>query len=320
MSDLVCLVDRRGASLEYEAGVLTVRTPDQPAQRMGTQQIGLLIVHGRVAADSTVWRGLADAGAAVALTGGRHGDDIAWMGAGLSTTGALRHRQHLAYADPQCRLAHARWVLEQKVAALREQLDLGWPAQTDRLRVSITRAESSLPLCQSVDSLDGVEGALAADWFSALAASIDPCWGFSRRNRRPPRDPLNALLSYGYALAGSEALAAVQRLGFDPAIGYLHSLYPGRNALALDAIECLRPLVDNLAIHLLWSELSPDNFSLDAEKGCRLDKAARLAIVRAWQSARESSSSAALSRWTHTLRLRLGAEGSEAPPGRGARQ
>ncbi|HRQ65973.1 MAG TPA: hypothetical protein PKZ76_14115, partial [Xanthomonadaceae bacterium] len=72
MNDLVCLVDRRGSSLEFEAGVLTVRTPDQPAWRVGARQLGLLVVHGRVAADSTVWRGLADAGVAVALTGGRN--------------------------------------------------------------------------------------------------------------------------------------------------------------------------------------------------------------------------------------------------------
>ena len=311
MNDLVCLVDRRGSSLEYEAGVLTVRTPDEPVWRIGTQQIGLLVVHGRIAADCTVWRGLADAGVAVALTGGRHGNDIAWAGAGLSTTGSLRHRQHLAYADPQARVRHAAWVLERKIDAMQTQLDSGWIAHADTLRAAIARARGSVPLCRRVEALDGVEGALAADWFAAMAASIEPHWGFARRNRRPPRDPLNALLSYGYALAGAEALAAVQRLGFDPALGFLHALYPGRHALVLDAVECLRPVVDAMAVQLLWSDLTPANFSQDPKKGCRLDKDARLAIVRAWQGARETGASDTLSGWTHALRQRLGARPDE---------
>lgn len=312
MSELVCLIDRRGSRLEYEAGVLTVRVPDQPARRLGTATLGLLVVHGRVSADSTVWRGLADAGVAVALTGGRHGEDIAWLAAGLSTTGALRQRQHLAYADPAQRLQLARWVLGRKLDAIERELDAGWPARADRLRAALTRARGSLPLAQDTDALSGIEGALAADWFAALAASIDPAWGFKGRNRQPPRDPLNALLSYGYALAGAEALAAVQRLGFDPAIGYLHALYPGRHALALDAVECLRPRVDALAIELLWSKLEPRQFSHDPQRGCRLDKHARLALVQAWQTARETGAAEALSAWAHALRGRLSGEADQA--------
>jgi CRISPR-associated protein Cas1 len=307
MNDLVCLVDRRGSSLEFEAGVLTVRTPDEPAWRVGARQLGLLVVHGRVVADTTVWRGLADAGVAVALTGGRHGDDVAWLGAGLSTSGALRQRQHLAHADPAARLANARWVLEGKIAAMRAELEHGWLAQASRVESAIVRAEGTLALSRSTATLNGIEGALAADWFGAMAASVEPAWGFTGRNRRPPRDPLNALLSYGYALAGAEALAAVQRLGFDPAVGFLHDMYPGRHALALDALECLRPMVDALAVRLLWSDLDPVQFSADATRGCRLDKDARLAVVKGWHALREQGAHAALSRWTHALRQRLGA-------------
>ncbi len=314
MSHFVCVVDRRGSSLEYAAGVLSVRTPDAPVWRIGTGQLGLLVVHGRVDADSTVWRGLADAGVAVALTGGRHGDDIAWLGAGLSTTGALRHRQHLAHASPPQRLEHARWVLEQKLLAASEQLTDGWLASPDGARRAIQRALGTLVFCRDIDSLTGVEGAAAAAWFASMAASLDACWGFTGRNRRPPRDPLNALLSYGYALATSDALAAVQRLGFDPAIGFLHELYPGRNALALDAVECLRPLVDSVVLPLLQSELTPADFSHQAQQGCRMGKRARLALIEAWSAARERSAMPRLSRWVHTLRLRLGDIEAAAEP------
>jgi len=308
MSGLVCVVDRRGSSLEYAAGVLTVRSPENPLWRVGVSQLSLLIVHGRVIADTTVWRGLADAGVGVALTGGRHGDDVAWLAAGLSTTGALRQRQHLAHADPARRVNIARWVFEEKIEAMRSEIEQGWLSNSDRLRHAFSRAEATVNLARDIASLSGVEGALAADWFAALASSVEARWSFHGRNRRPPRDPLNALLSYGYAFACADALAAVQRLGFDPAIGFLHDIYPGRYSLPLDAMECLRPCVDRVAVKLLESELTPENFSDDPIKGCRLDKTARLALIRGWHQAREVSVERALSRWCHTLRTRLGEE------------
>jgi CRISPR-associated protein Cas1 len=244
----------------------------------------------------------------VALTGGRHGDDVAWVAAGLSTTGLLRQRQHLAYADPDRRLEVARWVLEQKAAAMLREVELGWLAKGDRLRRAICRTQSSLTASPDIASLTGIEGALAADWFTAVAASVDRHWGFRGRNRRPPRDPLNALLSYGYALAFADALAAVQRIRFDPAIGFLHEIYPGRYSLPLDAMECLRPSVDAIAVQLLWSVLTPENFKNDPTKGCRLNKNARLALIRSWHHAREQASGENLKRWCHALRMRLGGE------------
>jgi len=308
VSGLVCVVDRRGSTLEFASGVLTIRSPEHSPWRVGVSQLSLLIVHGRVAVETTMCRGLADAGVGVALTGGRHGDDIAWLAAGLSTTGTLRHRQHLAYADQQRRLELARWVLEQKFSAMRREVELGWPAGCKRLRRAIARAEGTLETAADVASLIGIEGALAANWFASLAECLDRRWGFAGRNRRPPRDPLNALLSYGYALAGSDALAAVQRLGFDPAIAFLHELYPGRYALPLDALECVRPSIDAIAVQLLWSDLAPENFKDDAIKGCRLDKKARLSLIRGWHAAREQTSERALSGWCHALRLRLSSD------------
>lgn len=305
MNDFVCLIDRRGSALEYAAGVLSVRVPDQPVARIGTSQIGLLVVHGRVQADTTVWRGLAQAGVAVALSGARSGEDLAWLGAGLSTSGALRHRQHLAYADPARRGALARWVLQQKLDALQAELQPSPELARPRLLRGLARSRSLAPLCRGADSLRGLEGALAADWFAAMAECIDPAWGFAGRRRRPPPDPVNALLSYAYAVAHAEALVAAQRVGLDPALGYLHSLYPGRHALALDALECLRPAIDALVLGLLKAGLTPANFSHDPAKGCRIDKAGRAALVQAWQRLREDRAAAALSAWAHGLRQQL---------------
>ena len=101
------------------------------------------------------------------------------------------------------------------------------------------------------DQLMGIEGAAASDYFDALSAFFPPEAPMRGRNRRPPRDPPNAVLSYGYALLASEMTCAIYTEGLDPAIGFLHDPAENRAALALDLIEPFRPVVsDALAVDL----------------------------------------------------------------------
>lgn len=313
MTYLMCAIDRRDSALEFAEGVLTVRAPEHKPWKVGARQLGLVVVHGHISADAGVWRGLADAGVAAALTGGRNGQDIAWMGAGLSANGELRHRQHQTYADPYRRLVMARWVLDQKIASLGVEMEADPALDVPELRIARYRAEKCVPLCHGIGALEGVEGALAATWFAQLRARLDPAWGFAARNRRPPRDPCNALLSYGYALAGADALAAVQRLGLDPALGFMHSLYPGRYALALDALECVRALVDRMVVQLLApGGLTAQDFSHDPIRGCRLSKRARGELIQSWHGLRRELAVPRLNAWARQLRGLLGAPLDEA--------
>jgi CRISPR-associated protein Cas1 len=131
----------------------------------------------------------------------------------------------------------------------------------------------------------GMEGAAAAAYWEAYAALLPPSAGFAGRNRRPPRDPANAVLSLAYTLAHFEAVAAAQRAGLDPAIGFLHALFPGRESLACDLVEPLRPLCERLAWRLLAEErLRAGHFTRDGE-ACLLGKAGRLAFYAAWEEA-----------------------------------
>ena len=102
----------------------------------------------------------------------------------------------------------------------------------------------------SAAQMMGIEGAAAAAYFEAFGALLPPAAGFSGRNRRPPRDPANALLSLAYTLAHFEAVAAAQRAGLDPAVGFLHALFPGRESLACDLVEPLRPFCERLVWRL----------------------------------------------------------------------
>lgn len=125
----------------------------------------------------------------------------------------------------------------------------------------IKRAIISVPRKESLSSLRGVEGAATAAYFRGYRRLFGPQWQFESRQRRPPPDPVNVLLSFGYTLLAEAAFGALQTVGLDPYCGFLHEIVYNRPALALDLMEEFRPLIDGLA---LWcchgAVLAPQDF------------------------------------------------------------
>lgn len=103
----------------------------------------------------------------------------------------------------------------------------------------------------SLESLRGNEGAASAAYFRLLGQMPPPEWRFSLRTRRPPKDPANAVLSFGYTIVASELCSILDGVGFDPYLGYYHQIQYGRPSLALDVLELFRhSLVDRLMLRL----------------------------------------------------------------------
>lgn len=109
-------------------------------------------------------------------------------------------------------------------------------------------------------------------WFAIFAELVQPNWTFTQRTRRPPTDPVNAMLSLGYTLLIQRVIARCQAAGLEVAIGALHDIHPGRPSLACDLIEPLRvPCVDRLVINLCRRrQFSPGDFDSDPARGARL--------------------------------------------------
>jgi CRISPR-associated protein Cas1 len=100
-----------------------------------------------------------------------------------------------------------------------------------------------------LDDIRGIEGIAAAKYFTALSGALPLPWVFRERNRRPPRDPINALLSFGYTLLLSSITTAAIVAGLDPCVGFLHPEYRGRPSLALDMMEEFRsPVIDRMVV------------------------------------------------------------------------
>lgn len=135
------------------------------------------------------------------------------------------------------------------------------------LEAGITRLEQALqPINQTsvIDALRGLEGAGSAAYFTHFGRLIrNDAFSFKTRCRRPPTDPVNALLSFGYALLTHDVQGAINIVGFDPYLGYLHTQRYGRPSLALDLMEEFRPLVvDSMVLSAINRKtLTPDDFS-----------------------------------------------------------
>jgi CRISPR-associated protein Cas1 len=149
------------------------------------------------------------------------------------------------------KIANSRTVLQR---ALR---DHGGKVAEDELRRTITLLGRCIELTAdetSLDALRGIEGESAHAYFNVfdhLIVAQKEHFRFAGRNRRPPLDPVNCLLSFLYTLLTHDARSALESVGLDPAVGFLHRDRPGRPGLALDLIEEFRPfLADRLALSL----------------------------------------------------------------------
>ena len=209
---------------------------------------------------------------------------------GLSKNSLLRMAQHRTHNDLCKRGELARRFVIGKLSNQRTMLQRSNRRQADplfkqeieqiggiirRLSTLSTEVGTTYTLATGdtgiegtpIETILGMEGAGSAAYFNCFGnmLSDQQQWAFAGRVKRPPTDPVNALLSYGYALLTSQVASAVQIIGFDQFIGYLHSSVYGRPALALDLMEEFRPIiVDSVVLTLLNNRmLSKDDFYVE---------------------------------------------------------
>lgn len=144
---------------------------------------------------------------------------------------------------------------------------------------------------QGLDELRGVEGDAAHAYFGAMGVIISAGktgMEFSGRNRRPPRDPVNASLSMFYTLLAREVATACETVGLDPQMGYLHACRPGRMSLALDLVEEMRaPIVDRFVISLFnRGQLDSDDFKKEGESVFFKDEKFKQ-VIGIWQQKKQ---------------------------------
>lgn len=232
----------------------------------------------------------------------RHGRFLARVTGPVSGNVLLRETQYFRAADEMRSLAIAksfllgkiyngRWCLERvkRDHPMRiNQEKLG--SAIDQMLQSLTNLENA----ENRSELMGIEGIAAKAYFGEFSQMIlrnEDVFAFDGRSRRPPLDPVNAMLSFAYTLLGNEIAGALETVGLDPAVGYLHTVRPGRASLALDLLEELRaPLADRFVVTQINLGVFTEKDFLKKENGAIfMTDDARKLFLSAWQKRKQET-------------------------------
>ncbi|WP_017326889.1 type I-D CRISPR-associated endonuclease Cas1d [Synechococcus sp. PCC 7336] len=214
----------------------------------------------------------------------------------LSKNVFVRSAQWQAVGQTDKAVCVARGVIRGKLknyrnGLLRAQRD-GVGLELSEAIAQVKRAIGQLEAVREIDRLRGLEGAGSAAYFGAFGALIrNGEFQFGQRNRRPPTDPVNALLSFGYALLRHDVQGALNVVGFDPYCGYLHVERYGRPSLALDLMEEFRPLVVDAVVlaALNRKQLRVEQFETEPVSGAvSLDEEGRRMFLRLYEQKKQT--------------------------------
>lgn len=281
--------------LRLDNDTLRVEVNRETRLRVPLHHLSAVVCFGHINLSAPLMHLLADRGIALVLLDD-NGRFKARLEGAVSGNVLLRQAQFQRVADPAFTLDMARASVAGKIKNTRQVLQRGAreaKAEDEanalaRLADNLAASLRALPGEDSLDGVRGIEGEAARRYFSGLnllvRADQRAAFAMDGRTRRPPRDRLNALLSFLYAMWMNDCRSALEAAGLDPQVGFLHALRPGRASLALDLMEEFRPWADRLALTLInRGQLKAHDFVLREGGAVALQPDARKAVVVAYQ-------------------------------------
>lgn len=286
-----CLyVQTPGTVLHLDHDAVLARCDEHPLRRVPLRRLEGIIAIGRVSLTPALIHRCGNDGISITWFD-EHGRHAGTLRGRTSGNVLLRLAQYRHHDNPGRRLATAATIVAGKLVNssrfARHAARLARsPADAAALRMIATDLDSArpyLPGAASLDEVRGIEGAAARLHFSAVRLALHQDLGFETRTRRPPLSPFNALLSFVYALARSRIEHSSEGAGLDPQVGFLHSVRPGRPALALDLLEEHRASLDQFCATLVnRRQLGQDDFLVEPGGAVRLNEAGRKTLLTAW--------------------------------------
>lgn len=284
-------IDRKDIYVKLDGNALTFyingeregQTPIMPLKRV-------IVIGGSIKFDANVLHRLADENISVLFLSGKQMRFCGMMHGRLHNNGLLRVMQYQK-SITSMQLDLAKTIVLRKIEAQKTLL-IRANERRDDLRYELIHAIKTLNSSVedinsncSIDSIRGVEGGVAAVYFSAYTKLFPPSLNFTKRTRRPPLDPVNAVLSLCYTLLHYEMVREIEVIGLDPTIGFYHKFDYGRESLACDLVEPYRPEVDKFVWQIFRErEFASRDFSTDDERpGCYMKKESRKRFYPLWE-------------------------------------
>lgn len=216
------------------------------------------------------------------LQGGTHGNVL------------LRKEQYKLADTPEMSLHLCKLFIGGKIQNYRNILrrfvrDNGEHAAVEAAASKLARSKQQMFHADSIDRVRGIEGEAATHYFEVfphLILNQKEDFPFNGRNRRPPKDAVNSMLSFVYTLLCNDVVAALETVGLDPYVGFMHTLRPGRPSLALDMMEELRAYMgDRLVLSLInRKQVSARDFIQQGDESVVMTDSCRKTIIGAWQN------------------------------------
>jgi len=276
-----------------------VRVEEESRLRVPIHTLASIVCFGRVSCSPPLMGLCAENGVALSFLT-EHGRFLARVEGPVSGNVLLRREQYRRAENGEQAAAIARSVVIAKVAncrtvllrAAREKPDGPGGAELEGAALRLARLVDTLQQPLTLDTVRGHEGDAARayfDVFDHLITESKDGFFFHGRSRRPPLDNMNALLSFLYTLVTHDVAAALEGVGLDPAVGYLHTDRPGRPSLALDVVEELRPvLADRLGLSLVnRRQVRAEGFRRTESGAVVMDDDTRKEVLVAYQKRKQ---------------------------------
>ncbi len=290
-------VTTQGAYLSKEGEAVVVSVGREMKLRVPIHHLGGVVCFGQVMASPALLGFCAERSVRVSFLT-EHGRFLARVEGPVAGNVLVRREQYRRADDSTASARIARAIVAAKIANARTVL---LRAQRERPEASVELGSAGkllsalldqLTRTDELDSVRGLEGAAARayfDVFDSLIVQQKEAFFFRERSRRPPTDNMNALLSFVYTLVLHDIEGALETVGLDPSVGFLHRDRPGRPGLALDVLEEFRaPLADRLVLSLVnLRQVAPTGFRSAETGGVTMDDETRKAVLVAYQKRKQ---------------------------------
>ena len=288
------------AYVHLDNATVRIEVERETRLRVPLHHIGSLVCFGNVLVSTPLMHRLAEEGKSLVLLD-RSGRFKARLEGPVTGNILLRQAQHRAAANPDFALTTARALLAGKLRNSRTLLQRGAREAADheesqklgRAADALAASVRALPAASDLDTLRGIEGEAARGYFAAINLVVKPqaraSFALAGRTRRPPRDRFNALISFLYSMLMNDCRSALESVGLDPQLGFLHAVRPGRAALALDLQEEFRSvLADRLALTLInRGQVAARDFEEREGGAVMLGDEGRRTVIAAWQERKQ---------------------------------
>jgi CRISPR-associated protein Cas1 len=287
------------AYVHLENDTVRVDVEREKKLQVPLHHLGSVVCLGNVMVSPALMHRLAEDGVGLVLLDG-NGRFKARLEGPVSGNILLRQAQHAKASEPAFTLSIAKAFVAGKIGNARQILLRGArEARNEEDKTVLSRgaddlaaALRALPDAPDLDTLRGIEGDAAHKYFGCVNALIRPDartdFAMDGRSRRPPRDRMNALLSFLYSMLMNDCRSAIESVGLDPQLGFLHAVRPGRAALALDLMEEFRPIADRLALTLVnRGQITSGDFMVREGGAISLEGDARKEVVVAYQDRKQ---------------------------------